>query len=65
MPNNDLKTAIPNYESLYDKERSENAHLKMMLADADEHCKMLKEEVARLSAIKATVEVIFGRKFDA
>ena len=38
--NTDLKTARPNYESLYDKEREENAHLKMMLADADEHCRV-------------------------
>jgi hypothetical protein len=36
----------------------------MKLADSEERCRMLQEEVVKLSAIKATVEVIFGGKID-
>ena len=52
------------YKAFYDKHREEIACLKMKLMDSEERCRMLREEVAKLSAIKATVEVIFGRKFD-
>ena len=53
------------YKAYYDKHREEIAYLQMKLMDSEERCRMLSEEVAKLSAIKATVEVIFGRKFDA
>lgn len=52
------------YKALYDKNQEEIACLKMKLMDSEERCRMLHEEVLKLSAIKATVEVIFGRKFD-
>lgn len=52
------------YKALYDKHQEEIACLKMKLMDSEERCRMLHEEVLKLSAIKATVEVIFGRKFD-
>ena len=57
-------TADLDYKAYYHKHREEIAHLQMLLTDSEEHNRMLREEVARLSAIKATVEVIFGRKFD-
>lgn len=47
-----------------DKLQEENAKLSMMLVDAEEHIRMMKQDLARLSAIKGTVEVIFGRKFN-
>ena len=59
------KTCDLDYKAYYDKYREEIACLKMKLMDSEEHNRMLREEVAKLSAIKATVEVIFGRKFDA
>ena len=59
------KTCELDYKAYYDKHREEIACLKMKLMDSEERNRMLKEEVAKLSAIKATVEVIFGRKFDA
>ena len=58
------RTAEPNYKAYYDKHREEIACLNMKLMDSKERCRMLHEEVLKLSAIKATVEVIFGRKFD-
>jgi hypothetical protein len=58
------KTADLDYKGYYHKHQEEIACLKMKLMDSEEHNRMLREEVARLSAIKATVEVIFGRKFD-
>ena len=58
------KTCDLDYKAFYDKHLEEIAHLRMQLTDCAEHNRMLKEEVAKLSAIKATVEVIFGRKFD-
>ena len=58
------KTAGPDYKAYYDKHREEIACLNMKLMDSEERCRMLREEVTKLSAIKATVEVIFGRKFD-
>ena len=57
-------TAAPNYEAYYNKQKEEIACLRMKLMDSEERNRMLHEEVVRLSAIKATVEVIFGRKFD-
>lgn len=60
----DEKAADLNYKAFYDKHREEIACLNMKLADSEERCRMLHEEVLKLSAIKATVEVIFGRKFD-
>lgn len=58
------KTADLDYKAYYDKHREEITCLHMKLMDSEEHNRMLREEIARLSAIKATVEVIFGRKFD-
>ena len=58
------KTADLDYKAFYDKHMEEIACLKMKLMDSEERYRMLREEVAKLSAIKATVEVIFGRKFD-
>lgn len=52
------------YKAHYDKQREEIACLKMKLMDSEERCRMLREDVTKLSTIKATVEVIFGRKFD-
>ena len=63
--NQEEKTCELDYKAYYDKHRDEIACLKMKLMDSEEHNRILKEEVAKLSAIKATVEVIFGRKFDA
>ena len=59
------KTADLDYKAFYHKHKEEIAYLNMKLMDSEERCRMLAEEVAKLSAIKATVEVIFGRKFDA
>ena len=64
MPNEE-KSCDLDYKVYYDKYREEIACLKMKLMDSEERRRMLQEEVAKLSAIKATVEVIFGRKFDA
>ena len=61
----EMKTCDLDYKAYYDKHREEIACLKMKLTDSEERNRMLQEEVAKLSAIKATVEVIFGRKFDA
>ena len=58
------RTADLDYKAYYHKHQEEIACLKMKLMDSEEHNRMLREEVVRLSAIKATVEVIFGRKFD-
>lgn len=58
------KTADRDYKAHYHKQKEEIACLQMKLMDSEEHNRMLREEVAKLSAIKATVEVIFGRKFD-
>ena len=58
------RTADLDYKAHYHKQREEIACLQMKLADSEERNRMLHEEVVRLSAIKATVEVIFGRKFD-
>ena len=58
------KAADLDYKAYYHKHREEIEYLKMKIMDSEEHNRMLREEVARLSAIKATVEVIFGRKFD-
>ena len=58
------KTADLDYKAHYHKQKEEIACLQMKLMDSEEHNRMLREEVAKLSAIKATVEVIFGRKFD-
>ena len=52
------------YKAYYHKHKEEIAFLQMKLADSEERNRMLHEEVNKLSAIKATVEVIFGRKFD-
>jgi hypothetical protein len=57
-------TCDHDYKAFYDKHREEIACLQMKLTDSEERCRMLQEEVAKLSTIKATVEVIFGRKFD-
>ena len=56
-------TADLDYKACYHKQKEEIACLHMKLMDSEEHNRMLREEVARLSAIKETVEVIFGRKF--
>ena len=58
------KTADLDYKAYYHKHQEEIAYLQMKLADSEERNRLLHEEVAKLSAIKATVEVIFGRKFD-
>jgi hypothetical protein len=62
--NNEMKTCELDYKAFYHKHEEEIAYLKMKLMDSEERCRMLSEEVAKLSAIKDTVEVIFGRKFD-
>ena len=59
------KTCDIDYKAYYSKHLEEISYLKMKLMDSEERCRILSEEVAKLSAIKATVEVIFGRKFDA
>ena len=58
------KTADLDYKAFYQKHLEEIAHLRMELADSEDRNRFLHEEVIKLSAIKATVEVIFGRKFD-
>lgn len=58
------KTADLNYEAYYHKQKEEIECLQMKLMDGEERNRMLREELVALSAIKATVEVIFGRKFD-
>ena len=58
------KTADLDYKAFYHKHEEEIACLRMKLADSEERCRWLQEEAAKLAAIKATVEVIFGRKFD-
>ncbi len=55
----------PNYKAYYHKHIEEIQYLKMKLMDSEEHIRALKNDIARLSGIKATVEVIFGRKFEA
>jgi hypothetical protein len=57
-------TADIDYKAFYHKHLEEIAHLEMQLADSKELNRLLREENVGLSAIKATVEVIFGRKFD-
>ena len=64
MPDEE-KTCGLDYKTYYDKHRAEIEHLKMKLRESESRCQMLKEEVTKLSAIKATVEVIFGGKIDA
>jgi hypothetical protein len=58
------KTCDIDYKAYYNKHLEEISYLKMKLMDSEERCRILTEEVAKLSAIKATVEVIFGRKFN-
>ena len=58
------KTEDLDCKAYYLKHKEEIACLQMKLMDSEERYRMLREEVAKLSAIKATVEVIFGRKFD-
>ena len=58
------KTADLDYKAYYHKQQDEIACLQMKLMKSEECNRMCREEIARLSAIKATVEVIFGRKFD-
>ena len=58
------KAADLDYKAYYHKQKEEIACLQMKLIDSEERNRMCREEIARLSAIKATVEVIFGRKFD-
>lgn len=58
------KTADLDYKAYYHKHNEEIACLQMKLADSEERNRLLYEEVVKLSSIKATVEVIFGRKFD-
>lgn len=57
-------TADLDYKAYYHKHMEEIAHLQMQLAYSEELNRLLREENVALSAIKATVEVIFGRKFD-
>ena len=57
-------TADLDYKALYHKHLEEIEYLKMKLMDSEDHIQALKNDLARLSGIKATVEVIFGRKFD-
>ena len=52
------------YKAYYHKHLEEISCLQMQLADSEERNRLLREENVFLSAIKATVEVIFGRKFD-
>lgn len=59
------RTADLDYKAYYQKHLAEIEGLKMKLMDSEEINRMLREEIARLSGIKATVEVIFGRKFEA
>ena len=58
------KTVDLDYKAYYHKQKEEIACLQMKLMDSEERNRILHEEVAKLSAIKATVEVIFGRTFD-
>lgn len=58
------KSCDLDYKAFYHKHQEEISCLKMKLMDSEERCRMLHEEVVKLSTIKATVEVIFGRKFD-
>lgn len=58
------KTTDLDYKAYYHKQKEEIACLQMKLADSEERNRILHEEVAKLSGIKATIEVIFGRKFD-
>ena len=64
MPDKE-RVADLDYKAYYNKHLEEISCLKMELMDSEERCRILSEEVAKLSAIKATVEVIFGRKFNA
>ena len=64
MANDEYKTTDLDYKAFYHKHEEEIAYLKMKLMDSEERCRIFQEDVAKLSAIKATVEVIVGRKFD-
>lgn len=58
------KTADIGYKAQCHELKEDIAFLQMKLRDSEERNIMLREEIAKLSAIKATFEFIFGRKFD-
>ena len=57
-------TEEPNYKAFYEKHIAEIQDLKMKLNESECLIRTLKNQIARLSAVKATVEVIFGRKLE-
>lgn len=59
-----LETCDLDYKHFYNKHLEEIAKLKMRLEDLEERNRYLELENSKLSAIKATVEVMCGRKFD-
>lgn len=61
---NDGKTCFPDWEAMYHKVNEELEKSKYENAELREENRHLKRAVESLHAIKQTVEVIFGRKFD-
>lgn len=61
---NDGKTCLPDWESMYHRACDELEKSKYENAELREENRRLKRAVESLQAIKQTVEVIFGRKFN-
>lgn len=57
-------TCFPDWEAMYHKANEELEKSKYENAELREENRRLKRAVESLRAIKQTVEVIFGRKFD-
>lgn len=57
-------TADLDYKAFYEAHIAEIQDLKMKLNESERQIRTLKNQIAKLSAVKATVEVIFGRKFE-
>lgn len=53
-----------NWEERCELLQAHNDNMELMLGDLEEKCEMLQKNVDCLNAIKATIEVIFGRKFN-
>lgn len=61
---NDGKTCSPDWEAMYHRACEELEKGKYENAELREENRYLKNELMSIHAIKQTIEVIFGRKFN-
>lgn len=62
--NENERTADLDYKAFYEEHIAEIQDLKMKLNESERLIRTMENQIARLSAVKATVEVIFGRKIE-